>query len=36
VKEESWLEKKLAVRDDQVTKLNERLKNGWSDEKSEI
>eukprot|EP00986_Skeletonema_menzelii_P004911 scaffold1713_cov145-Skeletonema_menzelii.AAC.12 len=35
-KEEKWLEKKLAVREEQITMLSQRLKNGWADEKSEI
>ena len=35
-KEESWLEKRRAVRDKQIKMLNQRLKNGWEDEKSEI
>lgn len=34
--EEKWLEKKRAVRAEQVTALNERLENGWADEKAEI
>ncbi|KAL3796565.1 hypothetical protein HJC23_009696 [Cyclotella cryptica] len=36
VKEESWLEKRREVRDEQIKMLNQRLKNGWEDEKSEI
>ena len=34
-KEEKWLEKKLAVRDEQITMLSQRLKEGWADEKFE-
>lgn len=33
--EEKWLEKKRAVRAEQIKLLNTRLKNGWEDEKSE-
>lgn len=33
--EEKWLEKKRAVRAEQIMLLNTRLKNGWEDEKSE-
>jgi hypothetical protein len=36
LKEESWLERKLTVRGDQIKMLNQRLKKGWDDEKSEI
>jgi len=37
VKEEKWLEKKMAVRREQITMLRQRLKNGWADEeKSEV
>jgi hypothetical protein len=37
VREEKWLEKKLAVRGEQITMLRQRLKNGWADEeKSEV
>lgn len=35
-KEESWLEKRREVRDEQIKLLNQRLKNGWDDEKAEI
>lgn len=34
-KEESWLEKRREVRAEQIKMLNQRLKNGWDDEKSE-
>jgi hypothetical protein len=34
-KEEKWLDKKLAVRKEQITMLSQRLKDGWADEKSE-
>ena len=34
-KEESWLEKRCSVRDKQIKMLNQRLKNGWEDEKTE-
>lgn len=34
-KEESWLEKRCGVRGEQIKMLNQRLKNGWDDEKSE-
>ncbi|KAL7518886.1 hypothetical protein ACHAWX_003690 [Stephanocyclus meneghinianus] len=36
LKEESWLEKRREVRDEQIKMLNQRLKNGWDDEKSEV
>lgn len=36
VKEEQWLEKKLAIRDEQIELLSQRLQNGWADEKFEV
>lgn len=36
VKEEEWLEKKLAIRDEQIELLSQRLENGWADEKFEV
>ena len=35
-KEEKWLEKKLDIREEQISMLSQRLQNGWADEKSEI
>lgn len=34
-KEESWLENRRGIRDEQIKMLSQRLKNGWEDEEAE-